>query len=83
MKTTDKNTKEALTLIDASMPATVNRWLDTWFTPSEWLCKSLQVAYEGNGLLSTWDATTSTYVQHKDRAELVEYVVAWARNSKN
>ena len=76
-----------LTLIDARMPATVERWLDAWQTvaPHEsltLLAPNLEVGYNWRGQWFHQHPSDSlTYSVHQDRAALVAYVVAWARAS--
>lgn len=77
---------EPLTLTDARHTATVARWLDQWqdSTPSGArtpLCPLLQVGLTGSGHWYTVTQGPLTY--HTDRAALVAYVVAWARNTTN
>ena len=84
---------EPLTLMDARMPATVARWLDAWHQAA-WLVHPSRLALtlgEGGLLVSLttnglWESTTfdrgvRAYTTHADRAALVAYVVAWARNT--
>lgn len=84
---------EPLTLTDARHPATVARWLDTWHQAA-WLVLPIPLALDlcdggclvsmssdGLWMTATWDGATRSHVQHDDRAALVAYVVAWARNT--
>jgi len=76
-----------LTIIDARMPATVERWLDAWLTGTGrgayMVSDSLRVVCGATGYLQTSESATSWNVTltHADRASLVAYVVAWARNA--
>jgi len=76
---------EPLTIIDARMPATVERWLDAWLTGTGrgtyLVTDSLRVVCGATGYLQTSESATQWGVTltHADRAALVAYVVAWAR----
>ena len=75
---------EPLTIIDARMPATVERWLDAWLTgtparPTAIVPNRLAVSLSLRGDLLTWLPGESV-IQHQDRAALVAYVVTWARD---
>ena len=76
---------EPLTLIDARMPATVERWLDAWLTgtPSTMehlVLHRIDVGLTREGVLITRSYWGTDFMSHPDRAALVAYVVAWARD---
>jgi len=71
---------EPLTLIDARMPATVERWLDAWLTTHTTRARMAPGLVVSIGFMGTmWTHLDATAMQHQDRAALVAYVVAWAR----
>jgi hypothetical protein len=84
---------DPLHIIDARNPKAVARWLETWLTGPPNLTTGALAFIVGNvlavsvrthdGMLATYKGPKDNGTYHASRADLVAYVVAWARNITN